>query len=189
MDPITINSFQGANLAFDSLLLPQDVGVNSLNQRPGFGDLRPWNAPGSTLATVPTSPQRKTIYRMGQDVASDANYWLGWSSVVHVVTGFDSSDTTERTYFSGDGTPKWTNNSIGLTGGPPYPQATRELSVPAPTTALTAAINTNPGAGSNIAFSYVYTFVNDIGWESAPSPVSNTLLAHPGCTFDLSGFD
>lgn len=188
MTTITINTFAGAVSETDSLLLPAGVGVNSINQRPGFSDLRPWNSPGTTVATVPTSPQRLTVYRMGQDVTGLANYWLGWSTVVHAVSGFDAADTTERLYFTGSGTPKWTNNDIGLSGGPPYPQATRELAVPAPTDPIVAVINTNPGTGTDQAFLWVYTFVNDIGWESAPSPVSNTLVAKPGCTFDLTGF-
>jgi len=185
---VTLNTFLGANLAFDDTLLDAGVGVQSLNQEPGYGDLRPWNAPGSTVATVPASPQRKTIRRMGQDVASDANYWLSWSDIVHAITGYEADDTTERTYFTGSGTPKWTNNAIGLGGGAPYPQATRELAVPTPVAAITAAINTDPAEGTEQAFMWVYTYVNDLGWESAPSPVSNTLLAKPGCTFDLSGF-
>lgn len=189
MQPITITGFLGANLADDDLQLPPQVGVNSVNQRPGRGDFRPWNAPGSTVATVPSSPQRKTIYRMGQDVASEANYWLGWSTVVHAIRGYDTEDPTERTYFTGSGTPKWTNNSIGLSGGPPYPQGTRELAVPAPTTPIVAAINTDGPTTTQVANNYVYTFVNDIGWESAPSPPSNTVLAYPGATLDLSGFD
>lgn len=187
MPPITINAFLGANLAFDELLLPEGVGVQSLNQRPGFGDLRPWNAPGSTLASVPASPQRKTIYRMGQDVASTANYWLSWSSVVNATIGFDGDDTTERTYYTGDGTPKWTDNVKALTGGAPYPQASRELGVPTPATGLTAAIAVD-GTGTAAATSYRYTYVNDLGWESAPSPVGNTVLAKPGATLDLTGF-
>ena len=189
MSTLDITAFQGANLAFDELLLPAGVGVQSLNQRPGYGDLRPWNQPGSAVATVPTSPQRLTIHRMGQDVASEADYWLSWSTVVHAVRGFDTDDTTERTYFSGSGTPKWTDNVIALSGGAPYPQATRELSVPAPTTAIIAAVNTASATGTDQAYLWVYTFVNDLGWESAPSPVSNTLLNKPGTTFDLSGFD
>lgn len=189
MDAITINAFLGANLAFDELLLPQSVGVSSLNQRPGFGDLRPWNAPGAPVATVATSPQRLTIHRMGQDVTSEANYWLAWSTMVNAVRGFDTEDPTERTYFTGSGSPKWTDNVIGLGGGPPYPQATRELGVPAPTTALTAAITVAGSTGTDQAFLWVYTFVNDLGWESAPSPASNTLLTKPGSTFNLSGFD
>ena len=59
-------------------------------------------------------------------------------------TFVDADDTTERTYCTGSGTPKWTSNAIGLTGGPPYPQATRELSVPTPTTpALTRWASTS----------------------------------------------
>lgn len=188
MGPITINGFLGANLAFDELLLPAGVGVESTNQRPGFGDLRPWNGLGSTINTVPTSPQRNTIWRMGQDLSDVTDYWLGWSAVVDAITGYENYDPTERTYFTGSGTPKWTDNSIGLTGGPPYPQATRELGVPAPTTALTAAQNA-AGTGDDQVFRWAYTFVNDLGWESAPSAPSNELIAKPGATFDLSGFD
>lgn len=183
MRPITFTSFLGANQAFDPTLLPESVGVESLNQRPGFGDLRPWRAPGASVASVPASPARKSIYRMA------SGYWLSWGSVVDATIGFDVDDTTERTYITGmAGGPKWTNNIIGLTGGPPYPQATRELAVPTPTTALTAAINTD-GTGTAAARSYVYTWVNDLGWESAPSPASNVLLVMPGGTVDLSGFD
>lgn len=188
MRPITINAFQGASTAVDDLLLPEGVGVASLNQQPGFADFRPWAAPGANLASVPASPQRRTIYRMGQGAASDSQYWLGWSGVVHATTGFDVDDTTERTYYTGDGSPKVTNNIIGLTGGPPYPQAARELAMPAPTTALVAAINA-AGTGTPSARAYRYTWVNDWGWESAPSPSSNTLLVNPDGTVDLSGFD
>lgn len=187
MTIITINSFLGANLAFDELLLPEGVGVQSLNQRPGFGDLRPWNAPGALVATVPSSPQRLTIWRMGQDVHSESNYWLSWSAQVHAAIGFDTDDTTERTYYTGDGTPKWTDNVKALAGGAPYPQAARELGVPTPAVGLTATVNVD-GTGTAVATSYRYTYVNDLGWESAPSPVGNTLLVKPGATVDLSGF-
>jgi hypothetical protein len=184
---IDIRGFLGSNLAIDELELAPQVGVNSLNMRPGRGDFRPWNSPGTSVATVPSS--RLTIYRMGQDVVSEANYWLTWTTRVNAVRGYDSPDTTERTYFTGSGTPKWTNNSIGLTGGPPYPQATRELSVPAPTTALTGTLHTDGPSGTAATTNYVYTFVNDLGWESAPSPISNYPSGKPGATFDLTGFD
>ena len=85
---------------------------------------------------MPSGTQRLTIYRIGQDVISDAVYWLQWTTVVHAVRGFESPDTTERTYFTGSGAPKWTNNVIGLSGGAPYPQVSRDLGVPTPFTAL-----------------------------------------------------
>lgn len=187
MKPITLTAFKGANLALDELLLPEGVGVDSQNQRPGHADFRPWYLP-STVATVPGGTQRQTIYRMGQDVASDANYWFQWTTIVHAIRGFENPDTTERTYFTGSGGPKWSDNNIGLSGGPPYPQTTRDLGVPAPTTALTA-VQAVAGAGTNENDYWLYTWINDLGWESAPSPVSNMLTIKPGATVNLTGFD
>lgn len=188
MRPITINSFLGANIAQDELDLPDGVGVDSQNQRPGHADLRPWYNP-STVASVPTGSPRLTIYRMGQGVASDANYWLQWTTVVNAIRGFENPDTTERTYFSGSGAPKWTDNVMALAGGAPYPQGTRDLGVPAPTTGLTAAVHTAGSTTPVVSSNWVYTWANDLGWESAPSPVSNQLTTNPDSTVDLTGFD
>jgi hypothetical protein len=189
MRPIDIAGFLGQNTSIDPLGLPAGVGAASLNQQPGYGDLRPWRGLGGAVASVASSPQQQTIYRFSRGAANTGLYWFSWSTVVNAVPGFDADDTTERTYFTGSSTPKWTNNVIGLSGGPPYPQATRELGVPAPTGAITGAVNTaGPAGPEEEAFQWVYTYVNDLGWESAPSPVSNTLLQRPGTTFDLSGF-
>src|SRR5438445_464717 len=134
MHPINLTGFAGSNLAIDPRLLPESVGVYVVDAEPGMGDLRPLHD-RLTVAAVPAIPQRKTIYRMGRDVPNDALYWLNWSAIVSVIRGFDGTDTTERVYFMGSGTPKWTNNVIGLGGGAPYPQADRELAVPAPSNA------------------------------------------------------
>lgn len=187
MRPITISGFQGANIATDQYMLPESLGVDSQNCRPGHSDLRPWYNP-STVASVPVGTQRLTIYRMGQDVASDANYWFQWTTIVHAIRGYDSPDTTERTYFTGSGAPKWTDNVIGLSGGPPYPQVTRDLGVPVPTTPLTAT-QAVAGTGSSETDYWIYTWVNDLGWESAPSAASNGLTILAGATINLTGFD
>ena len=131
---INLIGFAGANLAEHPRRLPESVGVSIVDAEPGNSDLRSMRA-AVTVATVPTSPQRRTIYRLGRDAISDTNYWLSWSTIVHAIRGFDGDDTSERTYFTGSGTPKWTNNIIGLAGGAPYPQGVRELAVPAPTAA------------------------------------------------------
>jgi hypothetical protein len=164
---ITISGFVGANKALQPKLLPDEVGVESLNQKPGRGDMRPWKQP-NTVATVPAS--RQTIYRMGRDVASDANYWLSWTTVVHAVRGYNTGDTTERTYFTGSGDPKWTDNTIALAGAP-YPTATRHLGVPAPS----QAVLLSPSGGvatENETRYYTYTFVTDKSEEGVPAPVS-----------------
>lgn len=184
MRPITISGFNGSNQAIEPEQLPETTGQYMENAYPGLGDLRALHQ-HLTVATVPTSPQRLTIRRMGRDAVNDALYWLGWSSVVHATTGF-GNDTTERTYFTGDGPPKWTSNTIGLSGGPPYPQATRELAMPAPSTAPTVTLTTD-GTGTEATRYYVETFVNDLGWESAPGPLSAPLVCKPGATVTVSG--
>ena len=128
---------------------------------------------------------RTTLYRMGRDTPSATAFWLCWTDTVHVTRGFDTSDTTERTYYTGSGTPKWTNNNIGLSGGAPYPQVSRELSVPAPTTAPQIAMGTDGTTGTESVNFYVTTFVNELGWESAPSPVSTGLSMKPGAVVNI----
>ena len=127
MAVLRLAKFLGENRAIDPLLLADGLGVYSRNQKPGRGNLLPWKQP-TTVATVPAG--RKTIYRMGRDVASDANYWLSWTTVVHAIRGFDAGDTTERTFYTGDGAPKVTDNTVALASAP-YPTASRPMGLPA----------------------------------------------------------
>jgi hypothetical protein len=179
--PLTLTSFLGQASVVDPKLLPETTGVLSLNQRPGRGDLRPWYQPLEE-ATVPTGAQRLSLYRMA------GGYWFSWTTVVNAVKGFETDDTTERFYFTGSGTPKWSDNVMGLSGGPPYPQAARELAVPAPTTVLTAT-ETVTGTGDTAEWFYVQTFVNDIGWESAPGPVSVMVTVPTDSTIAVGNLD
>lgn len=160
--------FLGANQAKKDRLVPADMAVSSSNHKPLRGDLRPWKSP-STVATVPAS--RQTIYRMGRDTANDSQYWLSWTTIVHAVRAPVPNDTTERTYFTGSGAPKWTDNTIGLTGTP-YPSATRDLGVPTPTAVPTITDLVTGTSANNEVVYVVYTFVTDKGEESAPSPPS-----------------
>jgi hypothetical protein len=162
---LVVGGFTGANKALHPKMLGDMVGADSLNQKPGRGDLRPWRVP-LTVASVPVG--RQSIYRFGRDVKSDANYWFSWNSVVHAVRGYNANDTTERTYFTGSGAPKWTDNTIALAGAP-YPTATRTLGVPAPVSAAVVTSNNN-GISVNTWTVYVtYTYVNTKGDESAPA--------------------
>jgi hypothetical protein len=140
------SGFGGENRAQHPYLLPDHIGTQSANQKPGRGDLRPWKSP-LAVASVPAG--RQTIHRMGRDVASDTSYWLSWTSAVHVVVAPNAADTAERTYYTGSGTPKWTNTTLAISSAP-YPTAYRELGVPAPSTtpllAATAAAAVTAGA-------------------------------------------
>lgn len=140
MSILRLSGFAGENRALHPFLLPDNVGTQSTNQKPGRGDLRPWNEP-LNKATVPAG--RKTIHRMGRDVVSDTNYWLSWPTDVHVVVAPNAADTLERTYYSGSGKPKWTNTTMALASAP-YPTAYRELGVPAPISPCTLTVTVVP---------------------------------------------
>lgn len=168
---ITVSGFAGAVNAPHPKLLPDTAGTVSWNQKPGRGDFRPWREP-LDVATVPVA--RKTIYRFGRDVAEDGRYWFSWPGIVHAVRGMVADDTTERTYYTGDGFPKWTDNTIALAGGGSYPAAWRKLGVPAPASALTLQASGGSSTETEVRY-YVATFVTDKGEESAPGPVSLAL--------------
>jgi hypothetical protein len=179
---IRFAGFAGENRALHPMLLGDSVCTVSRNQRPGRGDLRPWRN-ALNVATVPAG--RQTIYRMGRDVASDTQYWLSWSTRVHAIRGFSSDDTTERTFYTGDGAPKVTDNIMALSSAP-YPATSRPMGLPAPATAMTVTPGT--GTGSTVTYFYAYTYVNDWGWESAPSPPSAQVDRPSNATATLGSF-
>jgi hypothetical protein len=176
---ITLTGFAGANLADQARMLPDAVGVSSINQRPGGADFQPWRD-AAEVATVPSA--QKTIYRFGRDVVSDANYWFTLSTVGHFCRGFISSDTAERTYYTGADLPRVTDNLIGL-GSAPYPTASVKLGVPAPTSAIILT-QTTAGTGDDELRYYTHTFVTDKGEESAPGPTAS-ITCKPGAIIDF----
>lgn len=184
MAMIRLGGFAGENRAIEAKLLPEAVGTVSRNQKPGRGDLRPWKT-ATSVATV--ASDTGTIYRMGRDVASDSNYWLTWSGVVHAARGFDVADTTERTYYTGDGAPKVTDNTVALASAP-YPTSNRPLGIPAPTTALIVGATGGTETATTETYYYTYTFVNDWGWESAAAPVSNAISRKTDATGTITNF-
>lgn len=184
MPTIRFAGFAGENRALHPKLLPEAACTVSRGQKPGRGDLRPWRQP-LTVASVPAG--RQTIYRMGRDIASDGQYWLSWPTVVHAVRGFESGDTTERTYYTGDGAPKVTDNIMAL-ASTPYPTTSRPMGIPAPATPLLVLTDAGAWTGDNETYFYTYTYGNDWGWESAPAPASLIHARPSDATATLSGF-
>jgi hypothetical protein len=182
MSLLHFDRFAGANLALHPLLVPPGVGVACWNQRPGRGDLRPWKTP-LNVATVAGSTT--TIYRMGRSAINDALYWLAWTPDVDVARSMVPGDAVERTFWTGDTQPKWTDTSIGLSA-PPYPTSSgvRLLGVLPPdmTPTLTETV---AGAGENEDRAYVVTWVNDRDEESAPSAAA-TITTKPGATIRVT---
>lgn len=173
MAVVRLTGFQGENRALQPMLLPDSVGTTSLNQKPGRGDLRPWKTP-LHVATVPVGA--KTIYRFGRDLPDDAWFWFSWPAVVHLVRAFDPDDTTELTFYTGDGVPKYTTLTGNVSAGSgPWPRSDQvfNLGVSAPATAPTITMSVSGVDPNDLKNTYfVYTYVNDLGWESQASPVS-----------------
>jgi hypothetical protein len=149
--------------------------------------LRPWRGL-QDIQTGLTTGTPSTIYRFGLDLLSDTQYWFNFTSKdVDLVKGPLVADQTERTIYTGDGAPKWTNNTLALTA-PPYPAAYRDLGVPAPSTAPTVSV-TGTGSGTEETRVYLYTNVTTYGEESAPSPASaEVTVAASGHTVTITGF-
>ena len=187
MAVIQVSKFSGVSPMTPPRYLGNEAAQTATNCPMWKGSLQPIKG---ALALSPSpltkSGNIKSIYRFGQTQTNELNYWFHWTTDVDVVQGFVAGDTTERTYFTGDGNPKVTDSTLALTGGGNlYPIAAYDLGVPkptvAPTTAKTGTANANTTSETRV---YTYTHVNSFGEESAPfaatSMASSTEDVFPG---------
>jgi hypothetical protein len=185
MGAISFVQFSGIAPRLSPYKLPQSNAQIAKNVRLAARTLKPWNNPLTVVSGV-TAGDPSTIYRFGHDLPNDTQYWFAWPVDVDVVKGALANDATERTYFThpSDG-PRYTNNSLALTGGSgAYPWNSYKLGVAAPT--LTPAGVAGGGAGVPETRVYVFTYVTSYGEEGPPSPVSSTVDVLPGGYCDLS---
>ncbi len=148
-------------------LLPLNMAQSASNAILHKGGVAPLKS-GLAIATPTKSGAKKTIYRFGKD-QPESQYWFTWTNDVHVCRG-PVIETTERTYFTGDGAPKKTDMSLALSGGTSYPLNAYNLGVPAPATAPVVMMYGAVGPSVPEQRAYVYTNVTAWGEESAPSP-------------------
>lgn len=140
---------------------------------------------GTTDVVGTTKAPVATIYRYGQDLDSDTQYWFNFTTDTNVVKGAIANDTEERVYYSDGTKPKKTNNLLAQTGSTSYPVAAYDLGVPQPFAQCIA--NTND-AGTGVPETRVYTYTNVTSWreESEPSLASNSVSAKVGDTITLT---
>jgi hypothetical protein len=122
---------------------------------------------------------------MGRDVVSDVNYWLSWPTVVHAVVGGNATDTSERTYYTGSGAPKWTDTSKALPVGADSNAGARLLGVPAPSGVIALSATGGVSTLTETRF-YSYTYVSDIGEEGAPNPAPVSITCKTDDTVTIS---
>ena len=184
MAVITVNKFSGVSPMTPPRYLGNEAAQTALNCTVWKGSLQPSKgALELTPSPLTKSGNIKSIYRFGQSETNQLNHWFHWTTDVDVVQGFIAGDTTERTYYTGDGNPKVTNATMALTGGGNlYPIASYDIGVPKPTgtftTAKTGTANANTTAETRV---YTFTYVNSWGEES--TPYSETDMT--ACTEDV----
>lgn len=189
MAVISLNQFSGVAPRVAPNKLGPGMAQTALNVRLLAGTLAGWKQPVTVVSGL-AAGDPSTIYRFGQDLSSDTQYWFNWTVDVDIVKGAISGDQTERTFFTHPTLGvRQTNNSLALTGGSgAYPWNSVPLGVPAPTTAPshTVTVNGDPSEPSETRI-YCYTFVTSLGEEGPPSPTSAILELKPtGSTVRLS---
>jgi|VirMetMinimDraft_7_1064189.scaffolds.fasta_scaffold03220_5 hypothetical protein len=129
------NVFKGIRPRVSKRKLPDGEAQTAENVRLGSGDLEGWRQ--NKLVTATNDPyQTRTVF-LYEDTSADLAYWFQWTDFVDVARGPIKGDSFDRVYYTGDGTPKMTYNTIQ--SAPPYPSTAYELGVPQPLTRLTTA--------------------------------------------------
>lgn len=169
--------FSGIAPRFSPRRLAAGLGQKANNVDLTSRTVKAWSQAVTVLSGL-AAGAASTIYRFGQGLVSDSQYWFHWTADVDVVKGAISGDQTERTFFTHPTLgPMVTNNGLALTGGSgTYPWNAYKLGVPAPATAPVAAVLAVGDTSSPSEDVYwCYTFVNSFGEEGPPSPVSNVV--------------
>ncbi len=146
MAVLQIKSFGGISPKVPPRYLQDSQAQAATNSVVFSGALTPLQDVGAAVTTLTKSGTPKTIYRFGQDTPSDSEYWFHWTTDVNVCRGQISGDTSEWTFFTGDGAPKATYSSIALSGSN-YPAVSRPLGLPNPDLALAVTANAVTGTG------------------------------------------
>lgn len=105
MPQILITKFAGMAPSISPKLLPEGFGTEVKNLDTRFGDFRPFYA----AATVQSATAGATLYRFATNSSFITN-----TNDVDYARGPLASDTTERTYYTGDGAPKVTDITLAV---------------------------------------------------------------------------
>lgn len=139
MAAISIKSFGGISPKTPTRLLQDSQAQVAINCPVFAGTLNPLPDLSAAITTLGKTNTPQTIYRFGQDITSDSQYWFSWATDVDVCRGQISGDTSEWTFYTGDGAPKATYASIALSDTE-YPAVSRPLGLPKPAEPLTIAL-------------------------------------------------
>ena len=141
MAVFSIKSFGGIAPVVPPRYLQDNQAQTAINCPVFQGSIQAIADLGASVADLPKTGTIKSLYRFGQDTISDNNYWFHWTADVDVCRSQVAGDVSEWTFFTGDGGPKATYNSLALSGSN-YPSNTRPLGLPSPAAAAVASADT-----------------------------------------------
>jgi hypothetical protein len=175
MAVISVNQFSGVSPMTPPRYLDNNTAQTALNCPVWMGSLQPIRGISAiTPSPITKSGDITSIYRFDQAETDEKKNWFHWTTDVDVVQGFIAGDVTERTYYTGDGNPKVTNNALALSGGgTDYPIASYDIGVPKPTGTFTTAKTGTPDANTT-AETRVYTFTYVNSWDEESTPYAET---------------
>lgn len=172
-----IVQFGGQIPRLSAALIPDQAAQVARNCALWDNDLRALKAPADVVTPTALGSAIQSIYRIGQSLG-ETQYWMAWTGDVDVVRGMIAGDTSERTYFTGDGVPKVTDLTLATQGGTAYPVNAYALGIPKPGAApICTPSATAAPAETRI---YVYTYVSGWGEEGVPSAPTKVTVSQGG---------
>lgn len=161
---IKLSAFQGEMPRMIPRLLPEYMAQQAYNTKLDNGALKP----------IHLARHAKTLDAAAQTIYLHKGEWLSWAAVVDVVPGPVADD---RIYYTGDGAPKML-----------YDGQTYNLALPMPDGVPVASVAGTPDPDLLSTIIYAYTWVTDLGEESEPSPLSDSVEWSPGLIVTVRGF-
>lgn len=141
---ISVQSFSGIAPRINPRYLPDGWSVIAEDVEAFGQSLKPIHSPGAALVNLAKPGAIQTIYKFGQDNTDETKWWFHWDKDVDVCRSQIAGDTSEWTFYTGDGYPKATYNAIAIAGtSTAYPVVSRRLGLPAPAAKPTVTAN-NP---------------------------------------------
>jgi hypothetical protein len=131
MAGVKITNFFGIAPKISPELLPETAGQVARNTKISSGDLTPYPQP-VVVGNTGRTGTIKTLYALKDPLG--ANRWLSWTTDVDIAVVTSSDITDQRFYYTGDGVPKVTNNTLAFEGTGPYPSNYYDLGLPLPVT-------------------------------------------------------
>jgi hypothetical protein len=167
--------------------LPPSASVVNTNAKLIGGDLDAWKSPQLVSGVTLGSGTIRTLYRFGQNLNSNTQYWFQFSTPVSVVRGPVVSDTEERTYWTDGVYPKKTKSNLAQVSVP-YPTSSLRLGVPRPDFTLAVSVSGTASSSTSqpITSLYQITYVTSWGEESAPCLASAPVTWQQGQTITVT---